>query len=83
MNGNVSEWVADCYHKGFSNAPWDSSVAWATDCMTPERGLEANAIRMHRGGSWVDQDIRTSTRRFDNAGSGANDVGFRIGRTLY
>ncbi|MBV1695981.1 MAG: SUMF1/EgtB/PvdO family nonheme iron enzyme [Hyphomicrobiales bacterium] len=44
MHGNASEWVEDCWHDNFDDAPSDGS-AWASQCS------EANR-RVHRGGSW-------------------------------
>jgi formylglycine-generating enzyme required for sulfatase activity len=45
MNGNVWEWVLDCWHKDYTGAPSDGS-AWA--------GNETCGPRVVRGGGWFD-----------------------------
>ena len=44
MHGNVFEWCQDHWHEDYKKAPTDGS-AWLTD--------EENALRVIRGGSWV------------------------------
>ena len=46
MLGNIWEWVADCYHESYANAPTDGS-AWieGTEC--------ADGRGVIRGGSWI------------------------------
>lgn len=73
--GNVWEWVQDCWHENYTNAPADGS-AW----------LEADggdcSHRVIRGGSWIfdPQDLR-SADRFSIGSEGAIDnIGFRIAR---
>lgn len=75
--GNVFQWVADCKHVGYENAPGDGS-AWLDgangDC----------AFRMFRGGSWkVDATYLRSAYR-DAAGTDyiSTRLGFRVARTL-
>jgi formylglycine-generating enzyme required for sulfatase activity len=74
MVGNVWEWVEDCYHDGYDDAPQDGS-AWITgDC----------SVRVLRGGSWIvlPQYLRSADRvRFP---TDLRDLsfGFRVGRTL-
>lgn len=74
MDGNVSEWVQDCWHENFLRAPRDSS-AW----MNP-------GCRMHvvRGGSWgSDPEQVRSTYRVPAAADARNArVGFRVARDL-
>jgi formylglycine-generating enzyme required for sulfatase activity len=75
MNGNVWEWVEDCWNDSYKGAPSDGS-AWTTsgDC----------GYRVLRGGSWFNEPeyirsayrIRYSTRVQDH------DLGFRVARTL-
>lgn len=73
ISGNVSEWVEDCWHHTYEQAPTDGS-AW----------LEANGgdcgSRVIRGGSWIDEPefLRASTRNGLNADSRLFIVGFRL-----
>src|ERR1700737_4007930 len=43
MHGNVWQWVEDCYHDNYQNAPQDGS-AWVEEC--------TEDLRVVRGGSW-------------------------------
>lgn len=73
--GNVWEWVQDCWHKNYHNAPIDGS-AW----LNTNKG-DCNR-RMVRGGSWTNgpQGLH-STSRYWNIIDNANDnLGFRIVR---
>lgn len=72
--GNVSEWVQDCWHASYHDAPSDGRVWESGDC----------SKRVIRGGSWLSPpyEIRSAAR------SGiynirANMVGFRLARTLF
>ena len=75
--GNASEWVEDCYHGGYRDAPVDGS-AWLQNCPT-----ELTDKRVVRGGAWqypaqlTRPDFRTA---FSN---GYYDlrIGFRVART--
>jgi formylglycine-generating enzyme required for sulfatase activity len=74
MSGNVSEWVADCWHENYVRAPADGS-AW----VNPGCGE-----RVIRGGSWgsaPDQD-RSSFRQGAPADARSGRVGFRVVRDL-
>lgn len=74
MDGNVSEWVADCWHENYVRAPADGS-AWINP------GCD---MRVIRGGSWgsaPDQD-RSSFRMGAVADSRSGRVGFRVARDL-
>lgn len=74
MVGNVFEWVEDCYHPNYENAPTDGS-SWTTgDC----------SDRVIRGGSW---DLppganRSAIRLGVSAGLRTKNMGFRVARTL-
>jgi formylglycine-generating enzyme required for sulfatase activity len=76
MHGNVSEWVEDCYHDRYRDAPNDGR-AWTLDC-------SASAdTRIVRGGAW-----HSPTHTMRSAGRSAasfnyydNRTGFRIART--
>ncbi len=74
MSGNVSEWVADCWHDNYVRAPADGS-AWVNP------GCSERVIR---GGSWgsaPDQD-RSSFRQGAPAEARSGRVGFRVVRDL-
>ena len=75
--GNVEEWVEDCIHGTYKDAPIDGS-AWLNasggDC--EERVL--------RGGSWASKPVELrSAYRFSNVATYRSSIyGFRIARTL-
>ena len=76
MHGNVSEWVEDCYHDRYQDAPGDGR-AWTSACTT------AVDIRMVRGGAWRDalHAVRSAARWSASRGYYDNRIGFRIART--
>ena len=79
VHGNVWEWVEDCWHANYDNAPSDGS-AWSTGC-----SITAN--RVIRGGSWVsylDSSFLRSAGRTHKLFTrrNFNYLGFRIARTL-
>jgi formylglycine-generating enzyme required for sulfatase activity len=75
--GNVFEWVEDCWHKTYKDAPIDGS-AWLSasegDCKK----------RVLRGGSWFSRSssLGSANRRDSDASDGIYTFGFRIARTL-
>jgi formylglycine-generating enzyme required for sulfatase activity len=76
MHGNVSEWVEDCYHDRYRDAPSDGT-AWTLDC------APISDARMIRGGAWrgpssMARSAARSSARFDYYD---NQTGFRIART--
>ena len=73
MAGNVWEWVEDCWHANYNDAPADGS-AWK------EAGGGNCALRVWRGGSWFDRpgSLRSSYRSTNNAGRRFTNVGFRL-----
>jgi len=75
MLGNVWEWVKDCWHEDYADAPEDGS-AWI-------RGGDCE-FRMLRGGSWGDDPefVRSASRLGGATGARLNDIGFRVARTL-
>jgi formylglycine-generating enzyme required for sulfatase activity len=68
--GNVSEWVADCYHSTYEGAPTDGS-AWTTDCYFDN---------VHRGCSieCSEHELRIANRKWRTYPE--KDTGFRCAR---
>jgi formylglycine-generating enzyme required for sulfatase activity len=75
VHGNVWEWVEDCWHESYEDAPTDGS-AWDTggDC----------SRRVLRGGAWVNlpRYLRAALRYRSGAGGRHYSYGFRLARTL-
>jgi len=75
MHGNVWEWVEDCWHETYVNAPTDGS-AWVAggNC----------ARRVNRGGSWHNPvlGLRVARRFNVNLTATNSHRGFRVARTL-
>jgi formylglycine-generating enzyme required for sulfatase activity len=75
--GNVWEWVQDCWHDSYENAPADGS-AW----------LEADkgncARRVLRGGAWNIQPtgVRSADRDWNTADFRGRAVGFRLAQDI-
>jgi formylglycine-generating enzyme required for sulfatase activity len=74
MAGNVWQWVQDCYHGDYEEAPTDGSAWTSGDCSN----------RVVRGGSWnYSPQLLRSANRIRSATDGRNNsLGFRVGRTL-
>lgn len=70
MHGNVWEWVQDCYHSNYLDAPNDGSVR--TDCDSDYRVL--------RGGSWFhgSDNLRSAFRYGDAPDYRFTTFGFRL-----
>lgn len=75
MQGNTWEWVQDCWHANYQNAPSDHQ-AWEHNGNCEERVL--------RGGSWNDRPryLRAAYRVKDYATTRRNFYGIRIARSL-
>ena len=75
MHGNVWEWVADCWHENYAQAPGDGT-AWT-------RGVDCGH-RVLRGGSWfiAPVNLRSANRGRNIAGVRNGNIGFRVVRTL-
>lgn len=74
--GNVWEWVADCYHDSYAGAPVDGS-ARQDQCSLPE-------WRVVRGGSWGDDSyfLQPTYRLRAPATDAYFTLGFRVAREL-
>jgi formylglycine-generating enzyme required for sulfatase activity len=74
MNGNVSEWVDDCWHDNYTRAPVDSS-AWVNP------GCASHVIR---GGSWgsATDQVRSAYRIAVPSETRSARVGLRVARNL-
>lgn len=74
INGNVSEWVQDCWHDSYLRAPVDGS-AW----LNP--GCRARVVR---GGSWGSSpdQVRSAYRQGAEGNVRSGRVGFRVLREL-
>ena len=74
MHGNVWEWVEDCWHENYQNAPADGS-AWRTPRCRK---------RVLRSGGWANSPdgLRSAMRIPNGAGINSDIVGFRVARSL-
>lgn len=73
MNGNVMQWVQDCFSKNYAGLPTDGSafeadgpVTGMTGNLSAMNGTSACSYRMLRGGDWGDPPsmIRSAFRNF-------------------
>jgi formylglycine-generating enzyme required for sulfatase activity len=74
MTGNTAQWVQDCHHDSYQDAPADGS-AWLTGpCQR----------RNVRGGAWSldGWSVRTAQRIGDDPATRNTHLGFRVARTL-
>jgi formylglycine-generating enzyme required for sulfatase activity len=74
MQGNVWQWVEDCYKDSYSGAPADGSILITDICNR----------RVVRGGSWftVPRYVRSAYRFGLATAYSFNDLGFRVARSL-
>ena len=72
MHGNVWEWVQDCWHDRYDNAPSDGSAWEVAQC----------GGRVLRGGSWKTYPlfVRSSNRDWYESNRSSNQFGFRVVR---
>jgi len=72
--GNVSEWVRDCWHENYQDAPSDHEVWEGGDC----------TFRAVRGGAYISpqQSIRSAKRDKLKSDAGYDHVGIRLARDL-
>lgn len=75
MNGNVWEWVEDCWHESYEGAPDDGSAWVEGECKR----------RTLRGGSWVEirETLRSANRLRNGADNRNNAIGFRVAKDLW
>lgn len=76
MHGNVAEWVEDCFHENYRDAPL-TELAWTT-------GLYCNR-RVVRGGNWLSdvKALRSASRDWHPVNDDSSDqIGFRIAREI-
>lgn len=74
MAGNVSEWVADCWHASYRRAPADGAAWYNPGCRA----------RVVRGGSWAGSPAQTRAAwrsRMDSDVTSAR-IGFRLVRGI-
>lgn len=73
MSGNVREWVQDCYHSSYVDAP-DNGSARGENC----------ADRVIRGGSWYGKSkyLRVANRFWYSTFFRNNNLGFRLARDI-
>lgn len=74
MAGNVSEWVADCWHDSYRRAPADGGAWVNPGCRT----------RVLRGGSWASSPAQTRSawRLSADADTTNARLGFRLARGI-
>src|SRR5665213_538084 len=74
MLGNVWQWVEDCFHDNYSEAPSDGSAWTSGECK----------YRVVRGGSWYSDpmDVRSAYRGWVAPDGCLGSGGFRVAETL-
>lgn len=74
MNGSVWEWVADCWHSSYKNAPADGRAWDEPSC----------SVRVIRGGSWREgaSYMQSATRFKYSASVRQSQNGFRVVREM-
>ncbi len=77
LQGNVWEWVSDCFHDSLAGAPAEGS-AWMELC-SRSSGSEAH---MARGGSWRTSSVQARAAHRAWAHRAEADIGFRVARDL-
>lgn len=74
IDGNVSEWVSDCWHDNYVRAPTDGSAWLNPGC----------SVHVVRGGSWGSspEQVRSAYRQGADGTVRSARVGFRVVREL-
>jgi len=72
--GNVAEWVEDCWNKNYQGAPSDGSAWTGGQC----------GSRVVRGGSWTSDPamLRSAARLAAEPSLRSSDIGFRVARPM-
>lgn len=76
MAGNVGEWVEDCYHDTYRDAPTDGSAV--ETCVA-----KFHNARVMRGGAWnaIPAWLRSASRDVEVPSLRSDSFGFRVART--
>ncbi len=74
MLGNVWEWVGDCWHSDYTNAPADGRAWTDANCRK----------RVNRGGGWGNPatTLRVTNRDGDPPNARSEGLGFRVARDM-
>jgi len=74
MSGNVSEWVADCWHASYRRAPADGAAWYNPGCRQ----------RVIRGGNWANapEQTRAAWRQSQDSDVTSARIGFRLVRGI-
>jgi formylglycine-generating enzyme required for sulfatase activity len=74
MNGNVWQWMGDCWNESYRNAPTDGSPSESGNC----------ELQVQRGGGWtnISKYSRAAQRSWDRTVIRNADNGFRLARDL-
>ena len=74
MNGNVAEWVQECWHRNYADAPSNGELHSGGDC----------SYRAVRGGSFESPLSSLRNQRRDKYGfkNSYNTIGFRVVKVL-
>lgn len=74
MDGNLSEWVADCWHSSYRRAPSDGAAWFNPGCRA----------RVIRGGNWANapQQSRAAWRQSQDSDTTSARIGFRLVRGI-
>ena len=77
VHGNVSEWVADCWHDNYENDPPTRGSVWDSDC-------DDSTSNVYRGGSFNEtaNGMRSAKRFIKSKTKRSAPIGVRIARTL-
>ena len=76
MHGNVSEWVADCWHHDYVGAPTDGTAKVNNCSDNDQHSVHGGSL------SYVSEDLRAADRSRFNTDIALNFVGFCLARTL-
>ena len=77
MVGNVFEWIEDCSHSSYNDAPKDGS-AWMTEAGATAHAAACAAVH----GSTIQTTLRSAYRSVRFTVDRDTDLGFRVARTL-